>query len=482
MQNQNNILSGNRTEIHGKKEGFNLNTYFVKKWNLREKHRQASQKSIAKESKKWQFVNCCLLTIDEKVQVKPNEVFGILKASLNDSLDKIVSIGQFGSSKNWTIQFRDTASYEMNQGKEIIILNEKHSLKDANLIEKKEKIKPDNQYTMTVFVRIHWLPSGFKTKITEFLREEARFLTVMVVKSETWEEGKSSIENGVYSVKVRYDIDDHDNFLNFAGYHRVDGLGTLIQINGAGSKCLQCSKWGHIRKECPNNYKKCTTCHKTGHEAGNCWSSQAKNNNNNNDELISDMDLDSLVKDQKDQEEEEVEFLGEEKSLSNSTNNQFKMPTQDSNYTLEFKKEKLNQFSDNQQGSTNSVVTKTMAPPPLKLNVQSERFRKTSSDTSNPPTPTFSAATFAKIKNSSSKSSKSTPKFTKPKHMSKEDWEIELKRLKREDKSKEEITDFNNMNAAALKASKQIKRANSTSNVSDHKKLLGAVFHDDSQD
>ena len=374
----------------------------------------------------------------------------------------------------------------MNQGKEIIILNEKHSLKDANLIEKKEKIKPDNQYTMTVFVRIHWLPSGFKSKISEFL-EEAKFLTVMDIKSETWEEGKSSIENGVYSVKVRYDIDDHANFLNIAGFHRINGLGALIQINGAPPKCLQCNRWGHIRRDCPDQQKKCTSCHKTGHEAGSCWSSQAKNNNNNNDELLSDMDLENLVNDQnsatitaagKDQEEE-VEFLGEKKSHSKSTNNQLKMPTPNSNLTIEIKKEQINQFSDNLQESINSVVTKVMAPPSLKLIIPSERSHKTSSGTSNPSTPTFSAATFNKIKNS--KTPKAGPKFVKPKHMSKADWEVELKRLQREDKNKEKSADFSNMNAAALQASKQMKRANSTSNVSEHKKSLGEVVYDDNQ-
>ena len=39
----------------------------------------------------------------------------------------------------------------------------------------------------------------------------------MEVKSEHMDEGKSSIENGVYSVKVNYDIKDHYNFLNLAG-------------------------------------------------------------------------------------------------------------------------------------------------------------------------------------------------------------------------------------------------------------------------
>ena len=102
----------------------------------------------------------------------------------------------------WTIQFKDRTSFESNLGKEIQILDVKHYLEDANQIEKKEKTKPENKYTMSVFIRVHWLPSGFKNNLTKFFKEEAKFLTVLELKSERWEKGKSSIENGVYSVKV----------------------------------------------------------------------------------------------------------------------------------------------------------------------------------------------------------------------------------------------------------------------------------------
>ena len=80
-----------------------------------------------------------MLSIDEKVQIKPNGVFGALKENLMDSLNNIGAIGQFGSSKNWTIQFKDKASFDNNLGKEISIIDVKHYLIDANLIEKREK-------------------------------------------------------------------------------------------------------------------------------------------------------------------------------------------------------------------------------------------------------------------------------------------------------------------------------------------------------
>ena len=89
-------------DFHGKKAGFNLSNYFLKKWNLKESHRKLSLRKNSKEGDKWKFQNCCLLTVEEKVQIKPNELFSTLKISLAESLEIIVAIRQFASSKMWT--------------------------------------------------------------------------------------------------------------------------------------------------------------------------------------------------------------------------------------------------------------------------------------------------------------------------------------------------------------------------------------------
>ena len=255
-----------------------------------------------------------MLSIDEKVQIKPNGVFGALKENLMDSLNNIGAIGQFGSSKNWTIQFKDKASFDNNLGREI-----------------------------------------WRKALSH--RRKSPFLTVLDVKSEKWEEGKSLIENGVYSVKVSYDIDDHDNFLNFAGFHRVEGLGALIQINGAGSKCLQCNKWGHVRKDCPNAKTKCASCNKTGHNASSCLVSKAKNNNN--DEIQNEMEFENLVNEQDD----EIKFVGEKKDLLNLTNKPFKVTTQYSILTVEIKKELMSENCEKVTKTNDSVVEKATAAP-----------------------------------------------------------------------------------------------------------------------
>ena len=240
---------------------------------------------------------------------------------------------------------------------------------------------------MSVFIRVHWLPSGFKINLTKFLKEEAKFLTVLELKSETWEKGKSSIENGVYTVKVSYDIDDHGNFLDFAGYHRIDGIGALFQINGAPPKCLQCNKWGHIRKECPDEKKICSSCNKTGHEANNCWSSQAKINNNNNNKT--NMDFDDLISSDTGILQEEVEIIGEKKS--NLTTDEFKLPKFQGPISLEIKKEKMEQFNDHMRESIESVIKDSTPANPQRQRTLSTL--STSSNSSN-QTATFSDATF----------------------------------------------------------------------------------------
>ena len=399
--NINNNLSDNRQDNHGKKGSFDLHKYYEKKWNLRKKHLLQADKNSKKDNKKWQFQNCCLLTIDDKVKIKPNDVFGSLKANLSDYLEDIVAIGQFSSSKNWTVQFRNKNSYDSNLGKEISIANIKHYLKDANLFEKKEKSKPVNEYTMTVFMRIHWLPTGFKNKITEFIKDEAKFLSVIEVKSETWEEGTSKIENGVYSVKVSYDIDNHENFLNFAGFHRVDGLGALVIINGTPPKCLQCNKWGHMRKDCDKTNTKCASCNKMGHDASNCWSRQADNNENQLD-----MDSNDLV------EDNEVQIFNEtfQPNLVDPRNTPFKVPAQGQNITVEIKKELINRESTdsiNLENSINSALTNAMSQHPGSTRM---RNNSTSSITSNlsikssstipsKPPAFFSETTFNRIRN-----------------------------------------------------------------------------------
>ena len=206
---------------------------------------------------------------------------------------------------------------------------------------------------MTVFLRVHWLPSDPKSinKVVEYLKQEADYLKVLDAVNERWEQGKSSIENGVINLKVVYDIDYHQNLLDFSGLHKIDGLNALIQIKGAESKCIYCKFYGHLRKDCPKLALKCDKCKKTGHEASNCWANQVKNDQNEQDlddeQIIVDDDAhkDDIIKENTAETLKKVSNTETSTSISNAPPNQeFKIPEKQ-NITFQVKKESIEAFN-----------------------------------------------------------------------------------------------------------------------------------------
>ena len=71
--------------------------------------------------KKWQFKNCCLLTLKDKKSTRPEQIFEFIKSSLYSNC----SITEGLTSKNWQIQFKDSAAYNLawaSQSKSMEIL------------------------------------------------------------------------------------------------------------------------------------------------------------------------------------------------------------------------------------------------------------------------------------------------------------------------------------------------------------------------
>ena len=194
---------------------------------------------------------------------------------------KITAISQFASSKTWQIQFKDDVAFNLAKGKPVNINNDSIILIDANDREDAIKNTDNKPVTMTVFLKVHWLPTGSKDKVAKFIEDEVSFLTVHEAKIEKWEEGKSPIENGIVSVKVSYEIIDHGRLLDFAGLHKIGDQTALFQIWGAPPKCLYCKLYGHMRKECPKLKTLCGKCGKVGHDEHNCTLANRINSDNN---------------------------------------------------------------------------------------------------------------------------------------------------------------------------------------------------------
>ena len=102
--------SDKQTGYHSKEGHFNLQDYYVKKLTFKSNYEKSllKQKQNSKnEGKKWQFKNSCLLPPNEKVKIKPSEMYIALANSLKEYLEHIEAIGQYASSKNWVIKFKD---------------------------------------------------------------------------------------------------------------------------------------------------------------------------------------------------------------------------------------------------------------------------------------------------------------------------------------------------------------------------------------
>ena len=188
--------------------------------------------------------------------------------------------------------------------------------------------------------------------------------------------------------------------------------------------------------------------------------------------MLAELDDADLIDDEI-ETENEIVITGEVNGTLDS-NKPFKMPNLENQTTAQIKKENLEKL----QETINSVA--------------SGRLRSMStSSASSTSFPTFNASTFAKIKasnnsknnnniNNKSKQSLKNQKHAKPDYMSKEEWKVELKRLKEIDKAQEDNKEFIEMNAAALKASQQFKRPNSKSDLHEQNKkpLVGDYILD----
>ena len=102
------------------------------------------------------------MTFDKTSNIRAEQVYSGIKTVLSENeYAAVTAIGQFASTKNWTIQFNDESAFNSSLNKVIIINETSTALYDANEYGKPTGYASKRVYTMTVFYRIHWLPSEF---------------------------------------------------------------------------------------------------------------------------------------------------------------------------------------------------------------------------------------------------------------------------------------------------------------------------------
>ena len=342
-------------EMHGsnskKKFVFNLQDAFDKKMESREKY-------INKISnKKWDFSNCCMLSFDKAFNFKADQVFKSIKEALTEAeYSAIQAIGQYASTKNWAIQFNSESAFKTSLNRQITIDDVRSILKDANEFGRSIESAEERVYKMTAFFRIHWLPSNFyESDIKKFMAGNANFLSIMDLRKE-----KSiideKIDNGIFKIKVEYDVKFHQKVLDFAGTHVLFGQNALFQLTGMPVKCLYCKTFGHVRRNCPKANSYCNSCKRNGHETSKC---SMANRTAPPDQNLENLDEDNFVGDNQaettpssanfsettplsaDFSETTPSLANLSETIENVVN--FKVPESNPGQTLEVKKELLQQ-------------------------------------------------------------------------------------------------------------------------------------------
>jgi hypothetical protein len=264
--NTNNKSSASRNDNRGTNGMFNFNEYYKRKCLQKQRHHDIQSRWDSEKASK--LSNCGVVSFEISKKVNAEKLLDSLKLALStDEFSSIVQVGQFITSKNWSIHFKDATNFESSMEKTITMDDESFQITDANDFGKvKEKEVTSKPFTMKAFLRLYWLPLDVsENQICCFIKSKVR-VTVVNVKRENVRPKYEEVNNGVVSVKVEYDLAENQNVLDFAGLHRIAGRQALVQISGTPPKCLGCKQYGHVRKACV----KCEKCSKYGHLSANC--------------------------------------------------------------------------------------------------------------------------------------------------------------------------------------------------------------------
>jgi hypothetical protein len=216
-----------------------------------------------------------MLSLDKVDGQKPEDIERSIKSTLGDDLwTSVVAIGQFHSPRNWAIDFNNENAFSDAIGLNVEIGGKNFNFTDARKFGK-EKNGESKEWRMYAYYRVHWLPNGFCIdELGEFLKQNVNGFKTRNMKILEITKEKSSIDdkvnNGIFNIKIEFQLESFDEIRNFAGFHLIDGLSALVQLSGMPPKCLFCERFGHIKRNCPDLKKLCQKCNKRGHLIANC--------------------------------------------------------------------------------------------------------------------------------------------------------------------------------------------------------------------
>ena len=81
---------------------------------------------------------------------------------------------------------------------------------------------------MKVSLRVKWLPSGFSAITVEDFINQTNFLKLIDIEREKWI--GAEVQNGVFKVKVEFNVDYYERLLDWAGINILGGYSALMLI------------------------------------------------------------------------------------------------------------------------------------------------------------------------------------------------------------------------------------------------------------
>ncbi|RNA16211.1 hypothetical protein BpHYR1_037831 [Brachionus plicatilis] len=92
--------------------------------------------------------------------------------------------------------------------------------KDASIPDKLPSNNPPLEVIMTANLRFHWLSPNFDHIYCTICNENYNF------------ENFTQVTNGVIKVTIKYDLIDHDDFIDIVGTHNIESQRCLVQLAG----------------------------------------------------------------------------------------------------------------------------------------------------------------------------------------------------------------------------------------------------------
>ena len=95
-----------------------------------------------------------------------------------------------------------------------------------------------------------------QNEIIKFIENKVKCEIINIENEKCKEEGMEFIENGIIRLKIKYNLEDHQDLLKeVIGVNQIISNKVLVQLSGHPPKCLRCSEFGHLSSNCESKKK-----------------------------------------------------------------------------------------------------------------------------------------------------------------------------------------------------------------------------------